>query len=85
MHFSTKFCEASSQIFDSFGPRFPPMNDAYDKQLRNLMKECAKEQKLDQYLREGVYCNVAGPSFETIAELRMLQILGGDAVGKFIG
>ncbi|CAK8681569.1 purine nucleoside phosphorylase-like [Clavelina lepadiformis] len=66
---------------DSFGPRFPPMSDAYDKNLRQLMHESAKEANVDQYMRDGVYCQVAGPNFETIAELRMLRTLGADAVG----
>jgi len=70
-------------LFCSFGPRFPPLGDAYDKSLRNIFKECAKELKLEQYLREGVYCNVAGPSYETIAELKLLQSLGGDTVGEY--
>ena len=60
------------------------MNDAYDKNLRSLLKETAKELKLDKYVKEGVYGNVAGPTYETIAELRMLQTVGVDAVGKKI-
>uniref|UniRef100_H2YNQ7 Purine nucleoside phosphorylase n=1 Tax=Ciona savignyi TaxID=51511 RepID=H2YNQ7_CIOSA len=66
---------------ESFGPRFPAMNDSYDKKLRTLFKQCASELGLDNIMREGVYCNVAGPSYETIAELRLLLKLGGDAVG----
>lgn len=69
-------------MFFSFGPRFPAMNDAYDKSLIGLFKETAKALKFDKYMREGVYCNVAGPTYETIAELKLIQILGGDAVGK---
>ena len=70
--------------FSSFGPRFPPLGDAYDKSLRSMFKECAKELQLENFLREGVYCNVAGPSYETIAELKLLQAVGGDAVGKIL-
>nr|XP_002129656.1 purine nucleoside phosphorylase-like [Ciona intestinalis] len=65
----------------SFGPRFPPMNDAYDKNLRTLFKQCASDLGYDDFMRDGVYCNVFGPSYETIAELRLLLKLGGDAAG----
>nr|CAB3264417.1 purine nucleoside phosphorylase-like [Phallusia mammillata] len=64
-----------------FGPRFPPMNEAYDSRLSNLWLQAAKDLKFDSFMRRGVYCNVSGPSYETIAELRMLSKLGGDAVG----
>ena len=64
---------------DAFGPRFPSMNPAYDPSLRALAKDVA--QRLQITLREGVYAAVAGPSFETAAELRALRLLGGDAVG----
>lgn len=64
---------------DEAGPRFPDMTEPYDPQLRRLAHETA--QRLDFELREGVYAFVAGPSYETPAELRMLQLIGGDAVG----
>jgi len=63
----------------AFGPRFPSMNPAYDPALRAMARAVAAAQSLE--LREGVYAAVAGPSFETAAELRMLAHLGGDAVG----
>ncbi|MBI1800176.1 MAG: purine-nucleoside phosphorylase, partial [Chloroflexi bacterium] len=63
----------------SFGPRFPAMNPAYDPALRALARAVAHE--LGIPLREGIYAAVAGPSFETAAELRALRLLGGDAVG----
>jgi purine-nucleoside phosphorylase len=63
----------------TLGPRFPSMNPAYDPTLRQLTKTIAGE--LGIALREGIYAAVAGPSFETAAELRMLRLLGGDAVG----
>ncbi|KAA8590529.1 hypothetical protein FQN60_014463 [Etheostoma spectabile] len=66
---------------DRFGVRFPCMSDAYDMELRALAKQTAKEQGCDSFLQEGVYCMLAGPSFETIAECRALQMLGADAVG----
>ena len=64
---------------DNFGPRFPDMTQAYDKELRRLAHETAV--KLGFSLQEGVYAFVAGPSYETPAELRFLQIIGADAVG----
>jgi purine-nucleoside phosphorylase len=64
---------------DNFGPRFPDMSQAYDKELRRLAHETAV--KLGFRLQEGVYAFVAGPSYETPAELRFLQIIGADAVG----
>lgn len=64
-----------------FGVRFPCMSDAYDRELRDLAKETAKEQGCDGFLQEGVYCMLAGPTYETIAECRVLQTLGADAVG----
>jgi purine-nucleoside phosphorylase len=63
----------------TLGPRFPAMNPAYDPTLRKLAKTIASE--LGILLHEGIYAAVAGPSFETAAELRMLRLLGGDAVG----
>lgn len=58
------------------------MSDAYDKDIANLARQAAEEQGCVSYLRHGVYCMLAGPTFETIAECRALQILGADAVGK---
>ncbi|XP_029009066.1 purine nucleoside phosphorylase 6 [Betta splendens] len=66
---------------ERFGVRFPCMSDAYDRGLRELAKGSAKEQGCDQFLQEGVYCMLAGPSYETIAECRLLKTLGADAVG----
>jgi purine-nucleoside phosphorylase len=60
---------------DALGPRFPDMVGTYTEELRRLAHE------VDADLREGVYVGVAGPNFETPAELRMLRGLGGDAVG----
>lgn len=64
---------------DAFGPRFPPMTDAYDPELRAAARESAE--RIGLGLREGVYVMLAGPSYETRAEMRMLRLLGGDAVG----
>ena len=63
----------------SFGPRFPDMSEAYDLGLRNLALRVAGEQNIK--LHQGVYICLAGPSFETPADLRFLRRLGADAVG----
>lgn len=64
---------------DDWGPRFPDMSNAYDKSLRELAKQVSRELNIPVY--EGVYVAVAGPNFETPAELRMFRALGADAVG----
>jgi len=64
---------------ERIGPRFPDMTQAYDQALRKLARETAVAQGLT--LHEGVYAYVAGPSFETPAELRFLHAVGADAVG----
>ncbi len=63
----------------TLGPRFPDMSAAYDPVLRQMAHEVAQEQGI--VLREGVYAGLLGPSYETPAEVRMLGILGADAVG----
>lgn len=65
-----------------FGVRFPCMSDAYDRKLRQLALDVASDLGYSEFLREGVYCVLGGPSFETIAECRMLHSLGADAVGE---
>lgn len=62
-----------------FGPRFPDMTDAYSPSLRALAHEVAAT--LGQTLQEGVYGGMLGPAYETPAEVRMVGILGGHAVG----
>ncbi len=64
---------------DALGPRFPDMTAPYDPDLRRLAHEVAQSQGIQ--LREGVYAYVAGPSYETPAELRYLLTVGADAVG----
>jgi len=64
---------------ERLGVRFPPMLHAYTPALRQLAHEVARAQGTP--LQEGVYVMVAGPSFETGAELRMCRLLGADVVG----
>lgn len=64
---------------EAFGPRFFPVADAWDPELRARVKAVAAAQGIT--LHEGVYVAFRGPSFETPAEIRMAQGWGGDAVG----
>lgn len=64
---------------EEFGVRFPDMTEAYDKELRALAEEVARERGLT--LRQGVYMGLSGPVFETPAEIRAWRTLGADAVG----
>lgn len=59
--------------------RFPDMTDAYDPGLRRVLRTTAE--KLDIPLRQGVYAGLLGPSYETPSEVKMLRLLGADAVG----
>ncbi|GAB4480267.1 MAG: purine-nucleoside phosphorylase [Anaerolineales bacterium] len=64
---------------DELGPRFPDMSQAYDRTLCEFARQAARENNIR--LREGVYVCLAGPSFETPADLRFLRLIGADAVG----
>ena len=64
---------------DKFGGRFPDMTAAYDKRFRELT--LAEGRLLSINLGEGVYAAVAGPSYETPAEVRYLRSIGADLVG----
>jgi purine-nucleoside phosphorylase len=64
---------------DELGPRFPDMSQAYDRDLLASARQAAQEAGI--LLREGVYVGLAGPSFETPADLRFLRLIGADAVG----
>ena len=64
---------------DRLGPRFPDMSRAYAPALRELLLQSAQRTQVP--LRQGVYVMVAGPSYETPAEIRMFRTLGADAVG----
>ncbi|MDB6182331.1 purine-nucleoside phosphorylase [Paracoccus fistulariae] len=59
--------------------RFVPLTDAHDARMRAALQRAAVKEGVD--LSEGVYCWFSGPSFETPAEIRAVQILGADAVG----
>lgn len=62
-----------------FGPRFPDMSQAYDRELMEIARKVAQNQGIT--LHEGVYVGLSGPSFETPADLRFLRVIGSDAVG----
>jgi purine-nucleoside phosphorylase len=64
---------------DGFGPRFPDMTRAYDPEFRRIAAEEGNERKLN--LHEGVYLAVAGPNYETPAEIHAFRALGADLVG----
>jgi purine-nucleoside phosphorylase len=64
---------------DELGPRFPDMSKVYDEELCQTIRNTAA--RLEIPLREGVYTQLTGPTFETAAEVRMLTALGTDAVG----
>jgi purine-nucleoside phosphorylase len=67
------------QNIEELGTRFPDMSAVYDRELCDLVRASARD--LGIGLKEGVYVQVTGPSFETPAEIRMLKSLGADAVG----
>jgi purine-nucleoside phosphorylase len=62
-----------------YDERFPDMSEPYDPELRRLAREAARERGIA--VEEGVYAGLPGPSYETGAEVRMLERLGADAVG----
>jgi purine-nucleoside phosphorylase len=64
---------------DELGPRFPDMSQAYDRELLSMARRVAQEAGIQ--LQEGVYAGLAGPSFETPADLHFLRLIGADAVG----
>ena len=64
---------------DELGPRFPDLGNAYDARLLHAADQAAREAGVS--LRRGVYAAVAGPQYETAAELRMLRTIGADLVG----
>ncbi|XP_060082302.1 purine nucleoside phosphorylase-like isoform X1 [Ylistrum balloti] len=67
---------------ERFGPRFPAISKAYTKRLRDHAKETAKTLGFKDFnIHEGVYCMLAGPSFETVTECKFLSMIGVDVTG----
>lgn len=64
---------------EEFGVRFPDMSEVYNKDLQNFIKNCGKELSIP--MKEGVYLQFTGPSYESPAEIRMCKMLGASAVG----
>ncbi|KTC78311.1 purine-nucleoside phosphorylase [Legionella brunensis] len=64
---------------DEFGPRFVPLDNAYDKGMRDKLLQIAHKESIS--LNQGVYLSVLGPNYETAAEIRAFRIMGADAVG----
>ncbi len=64
---------------DEWGPRFPDMMQVYDRKLMALAEKAALENHIP--FQKGVYAGLAGPSLETMAEIRFLKAIGADAVG----
>jgi purine-nucleoside phosphorylase len=64
---------------ERFGPRFPDMSEAYSRKLQEIATAVARVQNVD--IRRGIYGGLAGPSYETPAEIHMLRACGADAVG----
>jgi len=62
-----------------FGPRFVNMGEPYNRKLIEKAKQIAKNENI--IVKEGVYCGLQGPTFETLAEYKMVRILGADCVG----
>lgn len=65
--------------YPELGPRFPDMSEPYKKDLINKVKKIAAGKHIP--VKEGVYVSVTGPTFETIAEYKMILAMGGDVVG----
>lgn len=66
---------------DEFGLRFLALSDAYDEGLRQAVYRAAEQTKIKRKIHEGTYAFVAGPSYETKAEARLLKTVGADTVG----
>ena len=64
-----------------FGPRFFPVTGCYAPCWRRVAKEVAQEMDMEGDVHEGVYAMVGGPTFETVAEIKMFALLGVDCMG----
>jgi len=72
----------SGANLDDFGPRFTSLTRIYQKDTFDLLKTAALMSGLDSsFIKRGVYCAVGGPTYETPAEIRMMRLMGGSAVG----
>lgn len=86
-HFALPLISGGSPLIgkndDALGPRFPPTSNAYDESLQNIVLECAKHLKYDDFVKSnGTYCFVTGPQYESRSECNFLRnAVGGDAVG----
>jgi purine-nucleoside phosphorylase len=67
------------QNIGELGTRFPDMSNVYDLELQEIIRQTAAREKIE--LKEGIYAQLTGPSFETPAEIRMLKSLGASACG----
>lgn len=65
--------------YAELGPRFPDMTEAYNGEIRDIMKKISSD--LGHKIHEGVYAGMLGPTYETPAEINMIRVLGGDMVG----
>lgn len=65
--------------FDQFGPRFPDMSEPYDPMAGAMLRRAAQAEHIA--LKEGIYASLAGPAYETAAEVEFLRRMGADAVG----
>ena len=83
MLISDQICMAPSPLIgenvDELGSRFPDMSNIYDRDLREVVRNAAKD--LGIPLQEGVYIQLTGPNYESPAEIKMVRTLGADAVG----
>ncbi len=64
---------------ERFGPRFVNMSEPYSKKMISLAKELAQKNNIE--VKDGIYLGLQGPTFETLAEYKMVKILGADCVG----
>lgn len=67
---------------DELGTRFPDMSEPYSRDFRNVAKDIAEQNNVDLF--ETIYTAISGPSFETAAEIKMLQKFGADTVGMSV-
>ena len=82
VHFPHIFFTLKILFLSRFGPRFPAVSRAYDRNLRAAAIEIGKEMGIEHRLHEGVYSCVGGPNYETVAEIRAMKVLGIDAIGE---